>query len=102
MLNSALKMVRSAQEEIDINDFDTPGTSIIEKSKLRTILLSLGPASILSGVLLITLVCLRPSRLLQDLLICLGVFISAVGLSAVCIVRGTDVKINKAITRASR
>ena len=61
-----------------------------------------GPASILSGISLITLVFLRPNHLLQDFLICLGVFVISVGISSLCIVRGTDVKINKAITRASR
>jgi hypothetical protein len=61
-----------------------------------------GPASIFSGALLVALIFLRPDHLLHNFLICLGLFVVCVGTSSVCIVRGTDVKINKAITRASR
>lgn len=65
-------------------------------------LLSLGPASLTAGIVLILLVVLRPSFLFQDLLLSVGVFIITFGMSAICIVKGTDVKINKAITEASR
>ena len=102
MLNSALKMVRNAQEEIDINDFDAPNPSLLEKSKLRTMLLVFGPAGIVSGALLILLILLQPTQLLRAFYVSLGVFVLSAGITAVCIVRGTDLKINKAITRASR
>jgi VIT1/CCC1 family predicted Fe2+/Mn2+ transporter len=61
-----------------------------------------GPASIFSGVLLIALVFLRPEHSLQNFIVSLGLFVLSSGISAICIVKGTDIKINKAITKASR
>jgi len=54
----------------------------------------LGFASIVSGALFVILLLTKPKDLLQDFLISFGVFVLSLGISAVCVVRGTDIKIN--------